>query len=217
MKIAVIAANGRTGREFVSAALESGHNIRAGVHGQNPFAPHPKLKVINCDATKQSDVANLIEGQEAVVSLIGHTRGSATDVQTQAIKLAIQNMDKMRIKRLISLTGTGVRFAGDKMTLIDRFLNFGVSLVDKARVTDGQAHVELIKNSGLNWTIIRVLKLQNTIPKAYRLTTGGPAKVIVSRAEVAQAILEVLEKNSYITNYLLQAAAHSFSSTIGKC
>ena len=35
MKIAVIAANGRTGKAFVSKALKKGHQIRAGVHRKN--------------------------------------------------------------------------------------------------------------------------------------------------------------------------------------
>lgn len=45
---------------------------------------------------------------------------------------------------------------------------------------------------------MRVLKLQNIRPKSYVLTENGPTKLVVSRAEVAQAICEVLTQNSFI-------------------
>ena len=37
MQIAVIGANGLTGRAFIDAALEKGHTIRAGIHRKNSY------------------------------------------------------------------------------------------------------------------------------------------------------------------------------------
>ena len=198
MKIAVIAANGRSGQAFVQCALAAGHEVRAGVLSKNTLKPRPKLTVTRCDATKEKDTKNLIAGQDAVVSLIGHVKGSVPDVQTVAIQKIVAAMKQTRIKRLVSLTGTGVRFAGDKITLMDRLLNLAVALVDPKRVKDGINHVEVLKNSNLDWTLIRVLKLQNVKPRAFALSEHGPTKWFVGRQEVAQAILEVLEKSSFI-------------------
>jgi putative NADH-flavin reductase len=198
MRIAVIAANGRAGQAFVEAALAAGHEVRGGVRGKSFLKPHPKFSIIPCDATNKEDLQNLITGQDAVVSLIGHVKGSAPDVQTIAMQKVVEVMDKLGVKRLISLTGTGVRFPGDKITLLDRFLNLGVGIVDPARVKDGRNHVEVLRESDLNWTVIRVLKLQHVPSRPFRLTEHGPTKPYVGREEVAQAILEVLQNDSFI-------------------
>lgn len=198
MKIAVVAANGRSGQAFVEKALAAGHSIRGGVLGKSHLPKNPNLTLVNCDATKEEDLANLIAGQDAVVSLIGHVKNSPPNVQTEAMQKLVKAMKQAGIRRVVSLTGTGARFPGDKVSLIDRVLNLGVSIVDPQRVKDGRTHAEVLKNSGLDWTIIRVLKLQNTQPKPFSLKESGPAKWITSRQEVAEAILEVLENNSYI-------------------
>ena len=198
MRIAVIAANGRLGQAFVAAALAAGHSVRAGVRGKSSLAPHPHLEVMHCDATKYDDLSILLQDQEAVVSAIGHVKGSAPDVQTVATELIVDVMKELGMKRYVDVTGTGVRFPGDKITLIDRFLNFGVGLIDPARVKDGIDHQEILKASNLDWTTIRVLKLQNVAEKPFSLTLHGPTKVVVGRGEVSRAILEVVEKGSFV-------------------
>ena len=198
MKIAVIAANGRSGKVFVRAALAAGHEIRAGVHSRSTFKPQPNLTIVKCDATNPDELRKLLTGQDAVVSLIGHVKGSEADVQTKATENTISLMRTLDIKRIVSLTGTGVRFPGDKITLIDRFVSYGIKLIDPARVRDGKNHVEALKRCGLDWTVLRVSKLQNTRPRAYSLTLSGPPKLYVARREVAKAILEVLENNTFI-------------------
>jgi hypothetical protein len=198
MKIAVIAANGRSGRAFVDIALKSGHQVTAGVHSHNNLSRHPSLKVLRCDATNKQDLIKLIVGQDAVVSFIGHVKGSPKDVQTSAITGIIDVMNELDIKRLLSLTGTGVRFPGDKITLLDRILNISISIIDPNRVKDGIAHVNIIKDSDLDWSVLRVLKLQNIKDKSYILLNNGPSKPFVGRKEVAKAILEMIVSETFI-------------------
>lgn len=198
MVIAVIAASGRSGQVFVKAALEAGNKVRAGIRGHNPFQPNDNLQPFEGDATDKKQLTKLFQGADAVVSLIGHVKGSPPNIQTEAIKNVVQTMEQLGIKRLVSLTGTGARLPGDKITLIDRFLNLGVGIVDPSRVRDGRNHLEVLKQCKLDWTVIRVLKLQNVSPGAYALKEHGPTKTYVGREEVARAILEVLEGKSFI-------------------
>lgn len=198
MHIAVIGANGKSGKAFVTHALEAGHSIRAGVRRDHSLAPHPKLTIVACDATVLSDVENLIGAQDAVVSLIGHVKGSPSNVQTTAIRTLCSAMSARGVKRVVSLTGTGVRFPGDRISIVDRILNKAISLIDPARIQDGKDHVAFLKHTSLEWTIIRVLKLQNTRPRAFALRIHGPTKWIVSRQEVAQAALQILSNHSFV-------------------
>lgn len=197
MKIAVISANGRSGKAFVETALQAGHVVRAGVYGRHDFPAQGNLEIIQCDATKINDLKRLISDQEAVVSLIGHTKNTPKNVQTNAITNVVKSVGSTGV-RIVSLTGTGVRFPGDRPSLIDRFLNFGIAQVDPARIRDGIDHADVLKKSNTNWTLLRVLKLGNGQAKKYQLTITGPAKNLTSRQEVALAILEVLKSDKYI-------------------
>ncbi len=198
MRIAVIAANGRSGKAFVEEALNSGHEVRAGFYHTDTLTPHEHLTTIKCDATAVGDLANLLNGQDAVVSFVGHTRRSTPTVQTDSMRALVTAMHTAGLKRIISLTGTGVRFPGDRITIVDRILNISISLIDPRRVRDGIDHVDVLKESDLDWTVLRVLKLQNTTPKPYQLRLHGPTKWYVSRQEVGQAALEILEHKSFI-------------------
>lgn len=197
MKIAVIAANGRSGREFVKKALQAGHQIRAGVFSSR-IPDENNLEVISCNATDFEQMRNLIHGCDAVVSFIGHVKGSPKTVQTDAIRNAIDAMKSENVKRIISLTGTGVRFPDDTPGFIDKFLNIVVNIIDPSRINDGIMHAKILRDSGLDWTIIRVLKLQNTKPRPFVLKFNGPAKLLTSRSEVADAVLMVLEDQNMV-------------------
>jgi len=207
MNIAVIGANGRTGNRVVEEALARGHHVRAGVHGVDNLTKAPELEVIQCDATSKSDVTTLISGCDVVISVIGHVKNSSRSMQTTAIGVVIESMHQVGIRRLISLTGTGVRWQGDKPSLIDKLLNRAVLLVDPARIVllvdparirDGIAHATVIENSDLDWTIVRVLKLTNGKKRQAQPSDYGPASLFVSRATVASVIVDVLEQGSYI-------------------
>jgi len=198
MKIAVIGANGRTGKLFVDAALAAGHTVRAGVRHASRLEPNDQLDIMTCDATDENQLRDLLKGADAVASFIGHVRGSTPDVQTVATKNMISVMKKLGETRIISLTGTGVRFTGDRVTLFDKILNRSIKIIDPKRIQDGNKHVALLKQSGLDWTIIRALKLQNTKPRPFQLLEHGPSKLYCSREEVAQATLQVIEQHSFI-------------------
>lgn len=198
MNIAVIGANGRSGVEFIKAALSRGHIVTAGAYRGPVHIKHKNLRVVLCDATKPAELRKLLKGQQAVVSLLGHVPESDQNVQTRAITNAVNIMTELGLRRIVSLTGTGVRFTGDRISLADRALNAGVSLVDPARVRDGRAHVEVLRASGLDWTVVRVLKLTNGKPNDFRLSLHGPAKVMTPRSEVAMAIVQILEEDIFV-------------------
>jgi len=181
----------------VAQALAHGHTIHAGFRGtETPAAPG--LTAMACDATNIQDVRQLIAGCDAVVSVIGHIKGSPPRVQTEAMHALCAAMEQEGVRRLVSLTGTGVRQPGDTIPLADRLLNLLVSIVDPARVRDGRDHVAVLEASDLEWTVVRVLKLQQRSSGPVVLSAHGPTRLFVSRDAVATAILDVLEAHSFI-------------------
>jgi hypothetical protein len=106
-------------------------------------------------------------------------------------------MKKHHINRIMSLTGTGVRMPGDTPSLTDRVLNAGIKIIDPERIQDGIAHADVIQESDTDWTIVRVLKLTDFPLHGYTLSDHGPARFLVSRAVVADALLTILTDNTY--------------------
>lgn len=198
MNVAIIAANGRLGKELVKAALDAGHHVRAGTRGLSNFKDSINLTAIPCDATNYYEVKSLLKGQDVVFSCIGHVPGSPANVQTVATKTIVRVMKELGIKRFVSLTGTAVRRPGDRVTFLDRILSLGIKIKDNRRVTDGRQHVKVLEKSGLDWTVIRVLKLQSKNNRPFVLKEHGPTLPFVSRTEAARAMLEVVEKHSFI-------------------
>ena len=198
MNIAVVAANGRTGRAFVRTALKAGHSIRAGVHTTHTLKPHPNLTIVHCDATNEADITELLRGCQAVASFIGHEVKSPAHVQRDSMQTVTTVMQALNIRRIVSLTGTGVRLPGDKIPLIDRIVNFFVEKIDPARVQDGRDHLEVLTQSSLDWTVLRVLRLTTGPLQPYMLREHGPTKWSTSRREVAAAALHIVQSDAFL-------------------
>jgi putative NADH-flavin reductase len=188
MKICIFGADGRTGREVVQSAKDKAHEVV-------PFSYSEGQDVMDYEAVRKA-----INGCEAVISTLGHIKGSDPLMQTKGIGNIVKAMKELGIRRVLSMTGTGARVAEDKPSLADRFLNFGVKLVDPERINDGVEHVKVLQESGLDWTIVRVLKLSKSDAEAkdYKLTDHGPAELLTSRKKVAKVLVDLLDDtNSY--------------------
>ena len=195
--VAVLGADGRSGRECVSALLAAGYKVRAGVHS-GKLPQHDRLTQQHCDVMSQAEVRSLLKNADVVVSLIGHGKNSPKNLQTTAIKNCITALKNNPSARLISLTGTGVRLSGDKPSLIDRILNISIKLIDPNRIQDGIEHAKVLQTSSADWTILRVLKLTGGKHEGRpQLTSGGPAELFTPRARVAATIVDIIKTDSY--------------------
>lgn len=201
MRIAVIAASGRSGQAFVQEALSAGHSVHAGIRGENPFRDNAALKVYQCDATDISQVTALIDRCDAVVSLIGHVNGSDAFVQTTAMKTLVRAAEVAGVRRVVSLTGVGV---GTRLSWLAKSLDIAAAVmgwfkVDRLR--DGIAHAKVLEKSQLDWTVVKVLLLNDGKPGKFMLKSRGLVKAPTPRREVARAILQVLERESFVREY----------------
>lgn len=197
--IAVLGAAGATGQEVVSALLAKGYQVRAGVHNRNNLGVKPGLTIVKIDATKTDDQKKLLQGSDAVVSLLGHGRKTPPSMQQDAMKATLAAMQQHKITRIIMLTGTGVRQPGDTPNWWDNLLNASIKTIDPARIKDGQMASQLLQASGTDWTLLRVLKLTNQAKfKPVNLTDNGPAAWLTPRRQVAAAIIVLLESKKHI-------------------
>jgi len=121
-------------------------------------------------------------------------------MQTKGIQNITKAMQEKGLKRIISLTGTGVRVDGDTPSLLDKILNLIVKIVDPKRVNDGIEHAKVLQISNLDWTIVRVLKLSQSDDTFtdYKLTEHGPAEFPTKRKKLVKVLVDLIEDQKYI-------------------
>jgi len=200
MKICIFGADGRTGVEVLQYAKSKGHEIVAFVYNENALKSiKDDVKIIKGDVLDYKKVLEACAGVDAVVSVLGHIKGSDPRMQTNGINNIVRAMKENNIRRIISLTGTGVRIPQDKPSFIDRILNYIIKVIDRDRIEDGVEHARVLENSGLDWTIVRVLKLNNNQNNTdhYTLTPGGPVELQTSRKKVSRVMVDLIEDKNY--------------------
>src|SRR5215217_6574141 len=71
MRLFVLGANGRTGREIIELALMRGHEITAFVRSPQELRPGPSLSIVRGDPLRPEAMEAVLPGHDAVLSAIG--------------------------------------------------------------------------------------------------------------------------------------------------
>lgn len=201
MKLSIFGASGKTGRSLVEQALAAGHEVVAFVRTPSKLPlQHEQLTLLQGDATDGVAVARAVEGSDAVLSALGHTKGSPKDLQTVATRHIVAAMKAHGVKRLVSLTGAGVSDPKDAPKLADRVVKFLLQTISGAVLKDAEAHAEVIRSSGLEWTIVRGPRLTDgPRTSSYRIGfVGKNSGLQASRANVADFMLKAATDTLYL-------------------
>lgn len=201
MRVTIFGATGRTGRPLVEQALARGYEVTAFARDPSRLGTsHERLTVVRGDVTDGSAVERAVSGRDAVVSALGHVKGSPKDVQTRGTENIVAAMKKHGVRRLVSLTGAGVRAEGDEPKFVDRAITFLLKRLQPAVLEDGVRHAEVIKRSGLEWVIVRGPRLTEGEKKGqYRVgLVGKNSGTQVSRADLADFMLDQLTDDVHL-------------------
>ncbi len=201
MKIAVFGATGRTGTPFIEQALAAGHEIKALVRSPAKMTrQNPGLQLIQGDAMDAGKVEETIAGTDAVVSMLGHTRNTPPNMQETAMRHIITAMKKQGVRRLVSLTGAGVGDPKDQPKLVNHIIRFLLKTLSPAVLKDGENQAALIRQSELDWVIVRGPMLtEGPYTGKYRVGyVGVNTGARISRADVADFMLRQLTEDTYL-------------------
>lgn len=200
--IALFGATGQTGKLFLEVALKAGYNVKALVRDTNKLhVSNPQLTVVQGDVLNKQDVAQVVKGTDIVVSLFGHVKGSPKWLQTDGTKHILAAMKKNNISRIISLSGGGLPFPEkDEPKFADKLIRTIMKIVASKMLNDAVQHYEVLKNSGLEWTIVRAPRLTNDDRSGtYRVGwVGVNASTKISRADLADFILTQVEDETFV-------------------
>ncbi len=199
MKIAVFGATGGTGLEITKQALEAGHTVTAFVRDPARISiEDKKLQVMTGDVFDPESVAGAIEGQDAIICALGAGNDlKKTSVRTSGTTHIIQGMQSHQVKRLVVVTAMGVGESWKTLSFVNKL--FFATLLKSSR-DDHESQESAIKESGLDWTIIRPSGLVDT-PKTGVYDFGENILVKTSkiaRGDVADLILKTLNDKEQI-------------------
>lgn len=201
MRITLFGATGRTGKYVLKQALEAGHKVTALVRTPGKLdAANPNLTLFEGDARDAGAVSKAIAGAGAVISTLGPVRGGPTDVMMRAAENIVAGMKQHGVKRLIFTTGAGVPAPQDKPTFMSRFMGALVRTLSREVYEDSLQGVEIVKQSGLDWTIVRGPMLKDApFDGDYQLGyVGDGMNRTLSRGNFADCVLNQLEDDAYL-------------------
>lgn len=200
MKIAVFGITGGTGQFFLPEALARGHQLKVLVRNPAKLGALDQVEIIQGDANKAKDVETTLKGTQAVISLLGHTRNSAKNIQEVFLQQALEAMQAQQIRRIMVLTGSGIWFEGDQPTWLDRLTTTILKIVDPNRMIDGEKQARILQKSNTDWTIVRT-PLQTNKPSQTKLIVGPVGTkgmgMSVGREDIVKFMLDILEDEQY--------------------
>ncbi len=206
MQIAVLGATGRTGVLLVGGALQRGHQVRALARQREkaqallPLA-HERLEVVEGDAVERDAVERLVTGVDAVVDVTGPVKGGPKDLRRRVTASLLPAMQQQEARRLLLLTGAGVRVDGDRPTVVDRAIRGVLQLLQPAILEDGQAAVAAVTAAPLDWTVVRVPRLTDgALRSRLRVAPylGGDTGTTLGRADCSAFLLDALERTAWL-------------------
>ena len=192
MKLFVIGATGRTGREIVEQALDRGYHVTAFVRSpENITLKNERLTVVKGNAMDEKQLFDAMQNHDAVVSTLGPRKvfkpGSILHDSALAITRA---MNRAGVKRLVVLSAAA-HFPG----IPNRIASF----IMRNHMRDSLAMEEVVQANGLDWTIARPPRLTQEDYTTYRSREGAAPKMgfTVSRKAVAAFMLDAIEQKKH--------------------
>lgn len=111
------------------------------------------------DAYGGTNVGEAVAGADAVVSVLGQEKESPDDLLTAAGDHILEAMADAGVERFITLVGAGVREPGESVSFGGRVMGGLLKLVATEVLADAESHVDHVKASDTDWTVVRAPRL----------------------------------------------------------
>ena len=202
MNIVIFGASGPTGALLVEQAVTAGHTVTAAVRSPRPI---PGATVVQTDVLDAAAVSGVVKGRDAVLSAIGVPFGrKPIDTYSRGTANIVAAMKQHGVKRLIltssSATDPSVRFknsgGGALLEALKPLVIYGFG---RTTYVDMRRMEKLVRESGLEWTIVRPSGLFDTDAASDYLV--GPDHVrggFTSRLDLARFMVSALDGDEWV-------------------
>jgi uncharacterized protein YbjT (DUF2867 family) len=212
MKLTIFAATGRIGREAVEQAMAAAHDVTAVV--RNPAKLPREVRIVRADLGTPDPAAleSAVEGADAVLSCLGPRSMAEVGIASQGTRAIVRAMQAAGARRIVVVSAAPIgtvpspdRPKPPKHDPGDGFFIRLVSPILKTALRRPYADLalmeDIVRDSGLDWTVIRPPRLTNKpLTATYRTAYGQNVRrgFFIGRADVAHLMLRVLERSETI-------------------
>ncbi|HEX3814246.1 MAG TPA: SDR family oxidoreductase [Mycobacteriales bacterium] len=209
MRITVFGATGGTGRQVVQQALDGGHEVVAPVrHPDRLTIRHDRLEVLAGDVLDPATLPGPVDGADAVISTIGG-RSKAERVaglQGPGTSNIIAAMQAAGTRRLLVVSAAPLAEADPHDSIAYRLiLKPLISRILRTAYADMGRMERAVRDSGLEWTIVRPPQLTNkprtghyrteldrTVRRGYRISRGDLAELLLRSIDDATTVKAIV-------------------------
>ena len=197
MELTVFGATGATGTCLTEQALAAGHQVTAVVRdpARMSVPAATGLRVVTADLMDPAAISESVADADAVLAAFGPHGTGPTTVLREGTRSVVEAMHKEGTRRLVSVSGSIVTDEGEGPVL--RYLVKPLARGTFMRHVNADmiGAEEQIRESGLDWTIVRPPRLTNEpATGAYRtaIDQNLPRGLTVSRADLAAYLLAII-------------------------
>jgi len=162
IKVALIGATGKAGSYLLKTLLNQGYTVKALIRNPSSYNYlHPNLEIVRGDIKDLETANELIKNCGVVISALGQAKDEPL-IASVAAQNIIKAMNKQQLKRYIFLTGLNIDVPGDKKSMKTVQASTWMKETFPVFVADKEKAFEIVKMSGLDWTMVRLPWIEQT-------------------------------------------------------
>jgi putative NADH-flavin reductase len=201
VRIVIFGATGAVGRHLTEQALERDWNVVAFARSPQSLGDlREHVDTIQGNVRDPDAVNWALRDVDAAVSAVGHTDTSQGDVLEVTADHLMQAMHRHGVERLVTLVGTGVSCPKDPSSIGRTVMMSVMRLMVGGMLDDAQRHADLIRDTDLEWTIVRPPRLTDAERTGH--TSSGYLKLgpldSIPRADLADFMLEQVHSDEWL-------------------
>jgi len=213
MKLTIFAATGGIGRHVLEQAAAAGHDVTAVVRNPKklPEQVREKVRTVTADLAGPDlgALKSAVAGADAVLSGLGPRKLSEAGITSRGTRVIVDAMKATDARRIVVVSAAPIgtvpspgrpnppRHDPGEGFFMRHLLSPMIKTVLRKHYADLALMEDILRDSGLNWTVMRPPRLTDRqLSGSYRTAYGQNLRggLTISRADVADMMLRVLEQ-----------------------
>lgn len=204
MKLSLFGATGPTGKHIIEEALKQGYSLSVYTRDAKKLEAFAgKVEIVVGDLQDREAITTCIRGADAVISALGpnslKVRGDRPVMH--GLSNIISAMKQVGVRRLIQISTAAYRDPKDGFALRAHAFVLLFKVIVRKAYEDIGATGELIANSGLDWTLVRIPNLKDG-PSTGKVDVGwyGRTKLSMklSRGDLAKFLVDQVADKTFV-------------------
>lgn len=195
--VALFGATGPTGTHIIEEALKQGYNLSVYTRDAKKLASFAgRIEIVVGDLQDQSAIAKCIQGADAVISALGPNglKVQGDKPVMHGLSNIIAAMKRAGVRRLVQISTAAYRDPKDGFAFKPHAFALLFKVIARNGYEDIKATGELVANSNLDWTLVRIPNLKDgpadgsvdvgwygTTRLGMKLSRGNLAKFLVDQ------------------------------------